>query len=88
LTWLTIGCGLLLLLVFRSNQPSVPINRTQDATLFIALGMLLALLSEFAVAPRIVARQDLRLWHSVGTVLYALQWVCAGLTFRKLAAYR
>ena len=45
--------------------------------IFILGGVLLALLSQFAVAPRIVARQDLRLWHSVGSVLYLLQWICA-----------
>ncbi len=44
---------------------------------FILAGMLLALLSQFGIAPRIVARQDLRLWHSVGTAMYALQWCCA-----------
>ncbi|MNV19200.1 hypothetical protein D3C71_1100540 [compost metagenome] len=44
---------------------------------FILGGMLLALLTQFGVAPRIVARQDLRLWHSVGTVMYVLQWCCA-----------
>jgi hypothetical protein len=44
---------------------------------FVLGGLLLALVSQFGVAPRIVARQDLRLWHSVGTVMYALQWACA-----------
>lgn len=44
---------------------------------FIVGGLLLALLVQFGVAPRIVARQDLRLWHSVGSVMYALQWCCA-----------
>ena len=44
---------------------------------FILGGLLLALLTQFGVAPRIVARQDLRLWHSVGTVMYAVQWCCA-----------
>lgn len=44
---------------------------------FILGGLLLALLTQFGVAPRIVARQDLRLWHSVGSVMYALQWCCA-----------
>jgi hypothetical protein len=39
--------------------------------------MLLALLSQFGVAPRIVARENLRLWHAVGSAMYALQWVCA-----------
>ena len=45
--------------------------------LFVLGGLLLALLNQFGVAPRIVARQDLRLWHSVGTVMYAAQWGCA-----------
>jgi hypothetical protein len=44
---------------------------------FVLGGMLLALLSQFGVAPRIVARQDLRLWHSIGSVMYLLQWGCA-----------
>jgi hypothetical protein len=39
--------------------------------------MLAALLQEFAVAPRIVLRQNLALWHSVGTAMYAVQWLCA-----------
>ena len=40
--------------------------------------MLLALLVEFAVAPRIVAREYLKLWHAVGSGMYVLQWLCAG----------
>ena len=41
-------------------------------------GMLLALLIEFAVAPHIRARDNLALWHGVGTAMYAVQWLCAG----------
>ena len=55
--------------------------------LFIVAGMLLALLNQFGVAPRIVARQDLRLWHSVGTVMYALQWCCALWVFLQTLKY-
>jgi len=51
-------------------------------------GMLLALLSEFAVAPRIVARDNLRLWHSVGTVMFVLQWLCAGASLWLLTPRR
>lgn len=54
--------------------------------MFIVCGMLFALLSEFAVAPRIVARDNLRLWHSVGTLMYVVQWVCAGITLAKMNA--
>lgn len=88
LTWLAVVCGVLLLINLRSNQLLAQENSAQDALLFIALGMLLALLSEFAVAPRIIARQDLPLWHSVGTLLYVLHWLCAGVTFKKLIARR
>lgn len=86
LTWVAVGCGLVLLVFFRSNQPVAHVYKAQSAMVFIFFGMLLALLSEFAVAPRIIARQDLRLWHSVGTVTYVLQWLCASVTFWKLTA--
>ena len=36
--------------------------------------MLLALLAQFVVAPHIVARDNLKVWHSVGSVMYLLQW--------------
>ena len=81
-------CGLLLLLNDRLNQAAALVRQARVAIVFVSLGMLLALLSEFAVAPRIVARDNLRLWHSVGTVLYLLQWGCAGLAFKKLLAGR
>ena len=41
--------------------------------------MLAALLIEFGVSPRILARDQLKLWHTVGSILYAAQWVSAGL---------
>ena len=81
-------CGLLLLLNDRLNQAAALVRQARVAIIFVSLGMLLALLSEFAIAPRIVARDNLRLWHSVGTVLYLLQWGCAGLAFKKLLAGR
>ncbi len=82
--WLTVICGLLLLMIIRSNPPSAHSRRAQAAIIFIVLGMLLALLTEFAVAPRILARENLRLWHSVGSLMYLLQWLCATGTFSKL----
>lgn len=83
-TWVSCVCALLLLLFTRSNQPLVHPSVARDAMLFIVGGMLLALLSEFAVAPRIVARENLRLWHSVGSAIYVLQWVSAALVFWKV----
>lgn len=83
-TWLGTGCGLLLLLLNRPGQDRVEAGRAQSITVFVMLGVLLALLSEFAVAPRIVSRENLRLWHSVGSAMFALQCLCAGVTFWKL----
>jgi hypothetical protein len=51
----------------------------------VAISMLAALLVEFGVAPRILAREDLKLWHTVGSALYALQWLCTGLLLWRAA---
>lgn len=83
-TWLSVACGLLLLMTTRSNLPLAYRERAQSAFIYIVFGMLLALLSEFAVVPRIVARDNLRLWHSVGSFMYLLQWGCSAAIFSKL----
>jgi hypothetical protein len=76
-TWLGMGCGVVLLLASRPRGETPRMDWAGGALPFVLAGMLLALLVEFAVAPRIVARENLRLWHSVGSAMYALQWVCA-----------
>lgn len=80
-TWLTCVCCLLLLVILRLKNAFPPVPTARVAIVFIAFGLLLALLTEFAVAPRIVARENLRLWHSAGTVMYVLQWLAATATF-------
>lgn len=85
-TWVSVACGVVLLLVSRSNRPSALSGRAQAALVFIVLGMLLALLIEFAVAPRIVARENLRLWHGAGSVMYAVQWLCAAVVLWRITA--
>ncbi len=85
-TWLSAVCGLVLLMGTRSNRSLAPVHVSQSAIIFIVSGMLLALLSEFAVAPRIVARENLRLWHSLGSIMYVLQWLCAGVALWKVSA--
>lgn len=76
-TWVTVVCCVLLLLISRPKGEVTQYLWAQAAMVFIVGGLLLALLVQFGVAPRIVARQDLRLWHSVGSVMYVLQWCCA-----------
>jgi hypothetical protein len=83
-TWVSCACGLILLMDSRSDRALAIVPITQATIIFIVSGMLLALLSEFVVAPRIVARENLRLWHGVGSAMYLLQWICAGVTLWKL----
>ena len=85
-TWVSVACGIVLLLVSRSDRPPAQARRAQAALVFIVLGMLLALLIEFAVAPRIVARENLRLWHGAGSVMYAVQWLCSAVVLWRITA--
>jgi hypothetical protein len=83
--WVSIACGLVLLWGLRADASSGQVAKSQSAMLFVVLGMLLGVLVEFAIAPRIVARENLRLWHGIGVLLYALQWCCAALVLWKTA---
>ena len=83
-TWISLLCGLVLLLGARSNRPTPLALRSSTVYMFITAGMLLAFLSEFAVAPHIVARENLRLWHGIGSAMFALQFLFASLVFWKL----
>ena len=83
-SWMSIACALILLLALtRQSEDEGSDDEVRRApapavVLPIVGGLLLALLVEYAVAPRIVARENLRLWHGLGTGMYVLQWLCAG----------
>lgn len=87
-TWVAVACGMLFLLFSRSNRSSALVESGKSALVFVVAGLLLALLAEFAVSPRIVARENLKLWHAVGSGLYLLQWLCAGVVLWKAATRR
>ena len=84
-TWVTLACGMLLIMSSRS-QLSAGGQGVSGALPYVLGGMVLALLVEFAVAPRIVARDNLKLWHGVGSGMYVLQWLCAGVVLWKMSA--
>ncbi len=86
-TWLSVACGVALLLATKGAAVAGA-GRARATPLVGVLGMLLALLIEFAVAPRIVARENLRLWHGAGTLMYAVQWLCASFVLWRLAGSR
>jgi hypothetical protein len=56
---------------------------------FVLAAMLLALVQEFGVAQKIVTARatggDLRLWHSLGSLMVLGQWLCAGATLWRLS---
>jgi hypothetical protein len=49
---------------------------------------LLALLIEFAIAPRIIERDNLALWHGLGTAMFVAQWACVGWALWRSSAQR
>jgi hypothetical protein len=67
-----------LLMYFRSRSEERLTSAARVAVMLIVMALLLALLQQYAVAPRILARENLRLWHSIGSVMYFGQWACAG----------
>lgn len=76
-TYISIAVCACLLIASRRRHAENIEEWAQAAMVFIILGLLLALLVQYGVAPRIVARQNLKLWHGVGSVMYAAQWLCA-----------
>ena len=89
-TWISSGCAVLMLIIFKQKSDFTQDPRAQKAMKFIVAGMLLALLVEFGAAPRIVtARADggnLRLWHGLGSAMLLGQWLCAGFVLWCLSA--
>ena len=83
-TYVSTACCMALLFAFRARQPLVSEDVAKTGTLLVLGGMLLALLSEFGVAPHIIARDNLALWHKVGSAMYFAQWACALAMFWKL----
>ena len=87
-SWISLACGVLLLFASRSRDGDAGLGWARGAIGFVLAGVLMALLSEFAVAPHIVAHDNLRLWHSVGSAMYLVQWICAGVTLWKVGSVR
>ncbi|RST56682.1 DUF4149 domain-containing protein [Variovorax sp. MHTC-1] len=84
-SWVALACGLALLTYFRSKvQEDLADRSSRTAVGWIVVALLLALLQEYAVAPRILARENLRLWHSLGSAMYLGQWLCAGVLLWRM----
>lgn len=88
-TWLSIACCMFLLLIFNQKDSEYQDTGGKAAIKFIVAGLLLVVLVEFGLSPRIVsARSDggnLKLLHGLGSVMYFGQWLCAGFALWRLS---
>ena len=85
---LSTACALLLLIILSKKDDLALTQYAQAAVKFIVAGLLLALLLEFGVAPRIVSARaegaNLKLWHGLGSAMMLAQWLCAGVSLWRL----
>ncbi len=88
-TWLGIACAMLLLLICNKKDALAHDSSAHPALKFIVGGLLLAVLVEFGLSPRIVSARaeggNLKLWHGLGSALYLGQWLCAGFSLWLLS---
>ena len=84
-TVLSAACAIGLLVLIRLPRCDIATDLAPTLSLWALGGVLLALLVELGVAPRIVGREDLAFWHRIGTAMYAAQWVCALAVFAMLS---
>lgn len=89
-TWVSIGCALLLLLLLNKKDDDSLHAVAQAVTPWAVAGLLLAVLVEFGVSPRIVTARatggDLKLWHGLGSAMYLGQWLSATLVIWRMTA--
>jgi uncharacterized membrane protein len=85
-SWVAIGCGLILLIYFRGKADERMDSATMTSIGIVLGALLLALLQQYAVAPRILARENLKLWHAVGSGMYVVQWLCTLVLLWRMGA--
>ena len=79
-TWVSVFCCVLLLLAARRENR----DAAETPSIWLISGLLLALLLEVGVKPHIMARENLMLWHNLGSLFYVAQWACAFKYFWQL----
>jgi hypothetical protein len=72
-TWISMVCAVVLLAL---HQPSGRQVRRWH-TVCALVGLACAVAAEWIATPHIVARDNLALWHRLGSGMYLVQWLCA-----------
>jgi hypothetical protein len=70
--YVSLVCAVLLIVLHLGNAR----DASRASFILIVLALFASLLVQWVVAPHIVARENLRLWHGLGTALYFAQWCC------------
>lgn len=84
--WLSVACGMVLLLLLKRRAGDGRDAHARTTVICVVAAMLLALLVEFAVGPRILARGSAwHLWHAGGTAMFFVQWLLAAVVLWRLA---
>jgi len=83
-TWTSVACGMIVLIASRSEKASK--DWDDNVVGFAITALLLALIGEFAISPRIVATQGAAVWHVAGQAGYAVQWFCVLVVLRKVSS--
>jgi len=87
-TYISIACCALLLVLSKQKHSETFAPWARAALVFVILGMLLAFVLQFGVAPRVIAYHGVRLWHNIATGLYVGQWLCATVVLWQLTKPR
>jgi Domain of unknown function (DUF4149) len=87
-TWISLACAsVLLVLNWRMLHARDFTGRRQPFSWFpllVCVALLCAVVAEWWVAPKIMAREDLQRWHRLGSAMYLIQWLCALTVFQVL----
>ena len=83
-TWISIACCALLLVFSKRKFAEKQEEWAQKAMVFVLGGFVLALVAQYGIAPRVMARQGV-LWSYGALLAYALQWICALCTLWRCA---
>ena len=86
--WVSCVCAGLLVVLNGQQRGLLVFPRNRQAVAWLvlvaSLGFTCALLAQWVVAPRIVAREDLQIWHRLGSAMYLVQWLCSVAVFQML----
>lgn len=74
--YVSLACGALLLALQVRSPASVVGAPSRTALGLLLVGLALSLLVQWVVSPHIVARDNLKLWHALGSACYLGQWLC------------